>query len=356
MYLYLTADRVGMQSGGGIVTAQEAQAFAEFSGPSGYRVITIDHSNPPTDPFQQDQEILRKVKDAKWSMGDLAHCYAGCLSETVKYLKSQGVKVTYTAAAHDVELSREEHEKLGIPFDYPHLIHPDKWSRYLEGYLLADVLICPSYHSAEVMRRFGYKGQIKIIPHGCHLPDKIAPLPSLFTVGYLGAVGPDKGLVYLLQAWKQLAYKDAILVIAGPQSTIPFVQNLVSRFGGGHILLRGWIDDVADFYNNISLYVQASVTEGFGIEVLEAMAHGRAVLCSRGAGAAEVLPGSWYAFSPKHIGELAGKIDQVRLRGDCQPERNRPIHNGYPHWERIASSYEWSRIRQQYVALWRSLQ
>jgi len=36
---------------------------------------------------------------------------------------------------------------------------------------------------------------IEIIPHGTDIPEETTPPSKEFTVGYLGAIGPDKGLV-----------------------------------------------------------------------------------------------------------------------------------------------------------------
>jgi glycosyltransferase involved in cell wall biosynthesis len=352
----ITADRVGAMTGGGAVTFHEWMAMKTLGGAGGLtdRGVLELHKATESDPWCWD-EVAKGVKDWWTLRPRLAHFYAGTFGETVKTLKGIGCKVTYTAAAHDVALSKAEHEKLGLPYNYPHLTEPDLLERYLLGYKEADCLICPSKHSASVMREFRCTNRIEIIPHGVYLPSHVASLPERFTVGYLGAVGPDKGLIYLLQAWKKLNYKDATLVIAGRFSTDPFVSALIAHFGGGIIHQAGWQENVSDFYNSLSLYVQPSVTEGFGIEVLEAMAHGRAVLCSNGAGSVDTVP-EWYSYDPLDVDTLASKIDQVRLRGCCQPAgREQHIPNGYPHWESIASNYTWDKVRQQYVNLWKSL-
>ena len=56
------------------------------------------------------------------------------------------------------------------------------------------------------------------------------------------------------------------------------VVPLIRHVGGGNIYLRGAVEDVSEVYDNCSLFVQPSASEGFGIEVLEAMAHGRLAL------------------------------------------------------------------------------
>lgn len=353
MNFYLTADWIGSPSGGGVVTYQESTALhtlgprhlldeQTFAGPGAI----------PTDPFEQDQAAYNRVavliemgaEEGKKPV--LAHCYSGCLTKTVDYLRWHGCKVAYTAAAHDVDLSKREHEKLGLQFNYPHLTDPFLWRSYLDGYKQADVLVCPSNHSKEVMRKFGCEQRIEVIPHGVDLPKAVKPLPQQFTVGYLGAIGPDKGLMYLLQAWKKLAYKDAVLLIGGSASLSPFMTHMLMQYGGGNIRLLGWVENVADFYNAISLYIQPSVSEGFGIEVLEAMAHSRTVLCSTGAGAADVVPRDMH-FNPADVDSLADQIKHLRKYWNL-------TETGFSR-RRDAEQYSWDKIRQRYVDLWRGL-
>lgn len=350
MNLYITADRIGEKTGGGIVTYHERDALISLGVTSS---ISIDHTKPPKDPFAQDAEMLDRIKwltitgKENWK---IAHCYAGCLTNTVKFLKQTGCKVTYTAAAHSIEISRQEHEKLGIPFDYPHLNNPELWKQYLGGYLEADVLICPSTHSAKIMREYGRTGRIEVIPHGVELPKEIAPYPDKFTVGYLGAIGPDKGVRYLLEAWKKLNYKDAQLVIAGRDSTSPFMQYLTANFGYANVNLAGWVNNISDFYNSISCYVQCSASEGFGIEVLEAMAHGRPTLCSVGAGAADTVPTSW-TFPACDSDALASAIDKAKNAISIQRDKNLLARI----WIENTTDFTWDKIKQRYVDLWKSL-
>ncbi len=367
MSLYITADAIGIPTGGGAVTYHESEALKSFDincyvgGRENLLWIKEHRSHLiegelEEDPWLWDNLAKASTRESrgftydpdKQPKGSIAHFYAGTFTKTIQHLKKCGYKISYTAAAHSIEESRKEHESLGLPYAYPHLTDPILWERYVRGYLESDILICPSKHSAAVMRSYGAdEKRIRIIPHGCEIPERVAPLPDKFCVGYLGAYGPDKGVRYLLEAWKRLNYQDATLVLAGRDSTSPFALALVNAFGGGRIELMGWVDNVSDFYNNTSLYVQPSVSEGFGIEVLEAMTHHRAVVCSEGAGASDLLS-SWYKFKPRDVDDLASKIDQVKLRGACQGW-------GYPNWQEIASKYTWKEIRGAYISVWKEM-
>jgi len=360
MNLYLTADTIGGWSGGSQVVTQEAAALREL-GPCEVWDRNILHWESGLEPWQWDIEAFHKARH-RWGIGAvrgpnnelpaLVHCYAGTFSQTVENLKFNQLPVTYTCAAHDLAKSRAAHEELGFDFavNYPHLCDPALWNRYVRGYQLADVVICPSLRSAEIVRAQGCTNRIEVIPHGVQLPPEVKPLPPQMIFGYLGSYGCDKGVVYLLQAWKKLNYQDATLVLAGKDSTSRFTTQLMEQFGGGTIVQVGWVEYLPDFYNQISCYVQPSITEGFGIEVLEALAHGRPVLCSDGAGAADVVPGEDWIFTAGDVDALAAKINWAKnllSRGAALSWLETLRMEAWP--------YQWPFVRERYKQLWNSL-
>ena len=348
MLLYITADRIGIESGGGVVTKHESLALRELGD---CLVLGQEQLQCNGDEPWKWDEKAREIVWREYVHGgkkfELAHFYAGTFGATAKLLRSIGCKICWTIAAHDVAASKAAHVEMGIPFNYPHLVFEPLWQRYISGYQLADTIICPSEVARSTVRRYPCYCPIEIVPHGCELPEKIAKLPERFTVGYMGSFGPDKGVITLLRAWKKLNWKDALLVLAGRDSVSEFAYRLVKEHGGGNITLVGWVNNISDFYNSISCYVQPSWTEGFGIEVLEALAHGRPVLCSDGAGAADLVP-EWYRFPAGDAGKLAAKIEQVKIRGGCTDV-------GYPEWREIAAEHTWDKIRSRYVAAWRKM-
>lgn len=335
MKAYCTSDKIGSQTGGGVVTYNELRALKLLDVSENVDVI-----NPSSnvDPFVADTEALQQCKSY-----NLAHFYAGTYSKTIKYLKTKGTKISYTAAAHDIKLSQEEYAKLGVPFNYPHLINKQLFDKYVEGYLEADLVICPSTHSKKVMESYGCKN-IEVIPHGCHIPEQETPLPKSFKVGFLSSPGPDKGLIYLIQAWAKLRYNDTTLIIAGRGTESYF--PLVREHGKGAIQIRGFVKDVKSFYNSISLLVVPSVSEGFNIEVLEAMSYGRPVICSEGAGAADCAVGT---ITPiRNVDAIAEAIncyknnpDKLTADGKLAREKSK--------------DYTWDNIHLKYLKAWKNV-
>ena len=352
--LFVTADKIDPHSGGGLVALHQSEALKSL-GPC--EVWDRTKWRQREEPWGWDNAVSHYLlTDYKDEWPKLAHFYSGTFGDSVGWLKHNGCKVVYSLDPHDKEVSEREHRQLGMDFPYPHLTDPVLWNRYIDGYRQADVIICSSSVGAGVVRNYGddFKSKrIEVIPHGCVLPKDVKPLPKMFTVGYLGAIGPDKGLRYLFEAWGKLNYKDALLVIAGKESTHPVLQDLWGYFGGGrgNVHFAGWQSDLADFYGSLSLYVQPSATEGFGIEVLEAMAHCRTALVSRGAGAQDVVPEMTYLrFNVCDTNDLAEKIDF------CRKHQYHELHSTYTGAVRTtAEKYTWDKIRERYIKLWKEV-
>jgi glycosyltransferase involved in cell wall biosynthesis len=334
MFLYCTSDKIGSSTGGGQVSHYELEALRKLGH------VDVLCPAQTSDPFEADNNIqienLSKYK--------LAHFYSHSFPKFVKRLKESGVKVTYTVAAHDKELSRQEHLALGLPYNYKHLSDPELFSEYCSGYKCADLVICPSTLAENVMKSFGVEKTF-VIQHG-HTPFQSKNKPKKFQVGYLGQCGADKGLRYLLEAWALLDYKDSILNIAGSQSILIF--PLVRHFGKGNVILHGFVKSAENFYNSNSIYVQPSATEGFGIEILEAMSCGLPIIASNGAGANEVVGESGIVVEKRNPIQIAQAIDILKNNSDARAYMGKRAIE-------IASGYTWEKIQQRYISLWREI-
>jgi glycosyltransferase involved in cell wall biosynthesis len=269
-------------------------------------------------------------------------------SKTIWRLKNAGAKITQTIAAHDSTLSREEFQKLGIPYDFPHLNIRELFLTYVEGQLMANKVICPSTVSKKTVESYGVRDAV-IIPHGINPPEALLPMPTTFHVGYLGQVGPDKGLIYLLGAWTKLNLNGHRLMLAGRDS-VQLAPLWNSMGGKGEIEFMGWVNDPSWLYGRCSVYVQPSVTEGFGIEVLEAMSYGRPVIVSDGAGAQDVVTHGVDGFvvpkrNPDAIADfiMTLKNDPARMEAMGKAAREKAL------------LYSWDKIIPRYHELWKRL-
>ena len=351
MKLYITVDNIGIKSGGGTVTANELIAMKSLNDD----VISIDINdiNPiniglPDTPFLQDYLTLQNISHVDLEKVDIAHFYSGCFTQTIRLLKSKGIMTTYTCAAHDRKISINEFERLGYVYPYSHVKDDRLWPMYFGGVRETDVVIAPSKSSSNFLYREGCK-RVEIIPHGCNIPEKVEPISNQFNVGYLGGLGPDKGVRYFIESWSKLGYKDSTLIFAGRYTEQ--LGSFINKFANkGLFHIMGYVNDVRQLYDNISIYVQPSVTEGFGLEVLEAMSYGRPVIISEGCGAKDVVTESIDGFivSKRDPKAIAEKIDWFK---------NHPqelIEMGKAAREK-AKQFNWNIIKDKYANLWKSI-
>jgi glycosyltransferase involved in cell wall biosynthesis len=125
---------------------------------------------------------------------------------------------------------------------------------------------------------------------------RIAREPRLRLLA-VGAVVPRKGYHVLVEALARLAHLDWQLAIAGDRAASPeTAAALVARIRrsrlSGRIRLVGSLDARAlgALYARSDLLVGASLYEGYGMALAEALARGLAVVASTGGAAAATLP------------------------------------------------------------------
>jgi glycosyltransferase involved in cell wall biosynthesis len=354
MSIYCTPDNIGTETGSGSVTRFESETLSQlgFVYPISRKTINPDIYKLPKEPFAFDYIADSLISGLPLNMYKLAHFYSGSFSKSVQRLKNAGLKVSYSVDAHDSKLSREEFEACGWEYNFPHMLHQNLLKSYLEGYLNSDVVICSSTPGEKIMKEFGCKNTV-VIPHG--IPSArfagVKPLEEIeeVHVGYLGQPGPDKGIRYLTKAWKKVGVNTSRLRIAGRGTQVIF-DSLLRQEGTEGIDVYGEVPDVKPYYEGLSIYVQPSVTEGFGLEVLEAMACGRPVIVTEGVGAKDVVTDGLDGFIVpiRDPDSLANRIAYLLENKELRIEMGKAA-------KRKAEKYSWDNLQPRLLQVWRNL-
>lgn len=116
-------------------------------------------------------------------------------------------------------------------------------------------------------------------------------------VGTLGELRELKGQRDFVLAASEIVKEvpNAFFVIVGEDNTIDKkfrreLKRLVSVFGmTDQFLWLDWLEDTVPFYSAVDLFVSPSHSESFGLAILEAMAHGKAVVSTETDGAMQLL-------------------------------------------------------------------
>ncbi|MGA8937736.1 MAG: glycosyltransferase family 4 protein [Acidobacteriaceae bacterium] len=163
--------------------------------------------------------------------------------------------------------------------------------RQVEEYERADYILAPSEYSR---RSFPEHLRKKVILAPLAGRSRAAvrspkPLGSTFMLGMVGGEPLRKGLLYLLQAWKELALPNAQLKIRTDDDiyTYPVLKQLL--VDQPNVLVIDYMPDISEFYAECDAFILPSVDDGFGMALFEAMAHGVPSIATRNCGASELL-------------------------------------------------------------------
>ena len=126
------------------------------------------------------------------------------------------------------------------------------------------------------------------------------------------------------------------------------IESFVQKQGLKNILFTGFVNEgqLRWLYENCGAYVFPSLSEGFGLPALEAMAAGAPVASSDATCLPEIYGDAAYYFNPLSVDDMAQKIDEVlnseKLRKDL-------IDKGY---EQI-KKYSWDKMAVQTLDIYK---
>jgi len=218
----------------------------------------------------------------------------------------------------------------------------------------ADGIICPSDHAVrEVEKLLGVpRSKIGVTPYGVDPAYRVNPTPGdvdgvlarldLTRGGilYLGSEEKRKNLDTLVKAYKALAGRlddPPPLVLVGPGDTFDEGDDGT----GPRIVSTGYLEtrEIRALMAVSLCLVLVSLDEGFGFPVVEAMAAGLPVVCSRGSSLEEVVGGAAQLVDDprsenaivealSRVIEDPGRANELKSAG---LERSKAFH-----WERTA--------------------
>jgi len=218
---------------------------------------------------------------------DIFHGWLGYSLNTIKKLRENKTKVLldmFTAHPdYSNELLKEEYVRFGLN---PVLCNHTLREKYLDEIREADFLVAPSQYVYDTCVAKGVpEKRMRVIPFGVDLK-RFRPIEKqddVFRLIYVGAVSLNKGIHYLLEAFKQLRLPNSELVLIGRLQ--PEFKSLLSKYEGrfkhiSHIPN----DQLTNWYGNSSVFVFPSLTEGSALVTYEAMACGLPSIVSQNSG------------------------------------------------------------------------
>ena len=128
---------------------------------------------------------------------------------------------------------------------------------------------------------------------------------------YVGRIDPRKGLEVLIKAMNAV---DGTLVVAGAGKNLSKMMSVAEAVGvRNKVRFLGYVsyDRLPRLYGASDVFVLPSVSEAFGIVLLEAMASGVPVIGTRVGGIPEIIDGCGLLVPPNDPSALADAINSV---------------------------------------------
>lgn len=205
-----------------------------------------------------------------------------------------------------------------------------KWGRFARTYIMlgekcavkfADEIIVLSRGVQDYFRET-YGRETRFIPNGVNRPAVVAPdqikerfgLEKDSYILFLGRLVPEKGLRYLIEAFKQVKTDKKLVIAGGSSDTDSFSAELKDLAAGDdRILFTGFVQGhlLDELYSNAYLYTLPSDLEGMPLSLLEAMSYGNCCLTSDIAECADVVEDKAITFQKGSAADLRGKLQAL---------------------------------------------
>ena len=203
----------------------------------------------------------------------------------------------------------------------------EKWGYFARQYILLGEKCAVRYAdeiivlSRGVQRYFAhtYGRNTTFIPNGVDRPEVLPAkvirqkygLQKDGYVLFLGRLVPEKGVQYLIEAYKQLDTEKKLVIAGGSSDSEGFMQGLADLAAGDpRILFTGFVQGqtLAELYSNAYVYGLPSDLEGMPLSLLEAMGYGNCCLTSDIDECAEVVGDKAVIFKKADIRDLQEKL------------------------------------------------
>lgn len=173
-------------------------------------------------------------------------------------------------------------------------------------------------------------------------------------VFHVGSPFPHKNIERLIESFEKLKQTrpDLQLVLAGKKEFY-FAQlekTIKKSPYRDSIVITGYIDDaeLKWLYENAACYVLPSLSEGFGLPGLEAMAHGCPLVSSNATCLPEIYGDAAHYFDPLNVDDMTDKINAVLEDKTLQKQL---INRGKTQLKK----YSWRRMAEETLEIYTSI-
>jgi len=190
---------------------------------------------------------------------------------------------------YQTEILKEEYARWGLKFTET---HAGLYEREIKAYAQADAIAIPSLFVKRTFLEQGIpESKLIHIPYGTSLKE-FYPVPkadNIFRVIHCGALSLRKGVQYLIQAFYELNLSNAELWLVG--SITPEITPFLAKYQSNKIIIKGTHpqNQLHTLYSQCSVFCLASIEDGFGMVIPQAMACGLPVIHTDNTGGEDIV-------------------------------------------------------------------
>lgn len=131
---------------------------------------------------------------------------------------------------------------------------------------------------------------------------------------FLARIVPEKGLHYLIDAFKQIKTDKKLVIAGGASHTNDYLEEIKKKASeDGRIIMTGFVqgEELEELFSNCYLYCLPSDIEGMPISLLEAMSYGRNCLVSNIEENMQVCENYAISFEKSNVQDLKEKLENI---------------------------------------------
>jgi glycosyltransferase involved in cell wall biosynthesis len=243
----------------------------------------------------------------------------------------------------------------------------DKWPWYARLYLRLSSLVTayiPNdviFDNVYVKKTFQekYNRKFQMIGYGSSVDrsyknSTILESLSLVSLDYFLFIGrfiPDKGIHYLIEAYRNIKTDKKLVIVGGSPNDKAFEDRLKKLAeGDSRIMFPGFVygEDVNKLINETYLYIQPSDVEGLSPVILQVMGLATPLLCSDIEENIYITESDALHFERSNINDLGKQLTYAI--NNPKVIRN----NAKKGQQRILVAYDWDKITSQYLEVFSS--
>lgn len=203
-----------------------------------------------------------------------------------------------------------------------------------------------------------YGRTTRFIPNGVNPPELKAAEHITAKYGltkdsyilFLGRLVPEKGIRYLIEAFKHVQTDTKLVIAGGSSDTDSFMKEMEDLAKeDGRILFTGFVQGqmLEELYSNAYIYTLPSDLEGMPLSLLEAMSYGNCCLVSDIPECAEVVEDKALIFRKSDVNDLREKLQDA-----CDhPEKIKKYKEQAADF--ICGKYNWDDVAEETMKLYR---